>query len=127
MITKTIAGKLASMFNWFVPIAGIDPSGNPQLIKVLADGSLDVTASYTADSKELVPAISVVSASGTVAAGKRAVSFIPSSDFTGTLLGAAWPLTNAAVGIEAGDNDTLGAVAYTRTTGSLTIITLSLP
>lgn len=70
-------------------------------------------------------ASTIVSASGTVAAGKQSVQFVPSSDFTGTLLGAAWPGTNAAIGFSANGNDTLGAIVYTRTTGSITILTIT--
>ena len=44
MITKTIAGKLANMFNWFVPIAGIDANGNPQMISVDSNGGLSAVA-----------------------------------------------------------------------------------
>lgn len=71
------------------------------------------------------PASAVVSSSGSVAAGKQSVQFIPSSDFTGTLLGAAWPGTNATLGFSVVAPETIGAIAYTVTTGSITILTLT--
>ena len=69
------------------------------------------------------PAASVVTSSGTVVAGKKSVTLIPSNDFTGTILGVdvgAQPLQ-----FDAPPGDTLGAIAYTRTTGSLTILTIT--
>ncbi len=70
-------------------------------------------------------ASSVVSASGSVTAGAQSVQFVPSSDFTGTLLGAAWPGGNNPVQFAANGNDTLGAIVYTRAAGSLTILTIT--
>lgn len=40
LIEKTISGIRTRIFNWFVPIAGIDKNGNPQLIRVDSTGSL---------------------------------------------------------------------------------------
>lgn len=70
-------------------------------------------------------ASSVVSTNGSVSAGKQSVQFVPSSDYTGTLLSAAWPGTNNPIGFSANGNDTLGAIAYTVATGSLTIVTIA--
>lgn len=72
---------------------------------------------------ERTPAASVVTASGTVAAGKKSVALIPSADFAGTILGVdvgTQPLT-----FEAPAGDTLAAIVYTRSAGSLTILTIA--
>lgn len=71
------------------------------------------------------PASSIVAVSGTVTAGKQSVQFIPSNDFTGTLLGAAWPGINGDVGFSVTSPETLAAIAYTVVTGSLTILTVT--
>jgi hypothetical protein len=72
---------------------------------------------------QLTPIITSTSANGTVAAGKRYVEFILSSDFTGTILGTAFagprdvafelPL------LPVGDSYTV--IAYTVTAGSMRI------
>lgn len=77
------------------------------------------------DSTQRTPASSVVSSNGSVSAGKQSVQFVPSSDFTGTLLAAAWPGTNNPISFSVNGNDTLGAIAYTVVTGSLTILTIA--
>lgn len=73
-------------------------------------------------------AIVTVSTSGSVAAGKRSIRFILSSDFTGSISGVAFAgaTDNVNVGpFEAPAYDTLGALAYVVTTGSLRILTVT--
>jgi hypothetical protein len=67
---------------------------------------------------------SVATSNGSVA-GVQSVQFIPSADFTGTLLGQAWPSTNAPVGFSVNGADNLDTIAYTITTGSILIYTIS--
>jgi len=72
------------------------------------------------------PVITTVSASGTVAAGFRKVTFIFSADFAGTVLGATFDgATDASLSLEAPVGSVLAAVAYTRSAGSIRIITLT--
>ena len=69
------------------------------------------------------PAISTVSASGTVTAGVRRVTFVFSSDFAGTVLTATFAgATDSSITIEAPAGDTLAAIAYTRSAGSMRIL-----
>ena len=65
------------------------------------------------------------SASGEVQRGYRKVTFLFSSTFAGTLLGMtmAGATDTAPLTIEAPDNCTLGALPYTRSAGSVRIIT----
>lgn len=75
--------------------------------------------------KQRTPGATVVAVDGSVAAGARTVQLVPSADFSGTLLGQAWPSGTAIVGWTAQGNDTIGAIAYTVTTGTLLILTLT--
>lgn len=64
-----------------------------------------------------------VAASGNVTAGAFSVSFLPSSDFDGTIdgiayLGSEWQV----IPFQASEGKTLPAIAYTRTAGTLKII-----
>lgn len=96
-----------------------------------ADGTNDGDVSSTNKlpvslaATQRTPASSVVSADGSVTAGKQSVEFVPSTDFTGTLLGADWPGTNAAVGFSVTGPETLAAFTYTVITGSITILTVT--
>lgn len=57
---------------------------------------------------------------GSVPAGKRAISFVTSSDWVGTINGAAFP-ASAAKSYEAPVGTSLPAIAYTRSAGTLYI------
>lgn len=71
-------------------------------------------------------AISSVSADGTVAAGKKAVDFIFSSDFAGTVLGATFAgATDQVLSFVAPPGDTLAAITYTRSVGTIRISTIT--
>ena len=71
------------------------------------------------------PAFTAATSSGTVAAGAKSVIFNFSPDFTGTILGTTVDL-NAMGGIPftAPSNDTLGAIIYTRSAGTLYITSI---
>lgn len=75
-------------------------------------------------SVERVASATVVAVSGSVDAGAQSVGFLLSADFTGTIAGAA--VTGASYTVfgpfAAKGADTLGAIAYTRSAGSLTIL-----
>lgn len=89
--------------------------------------SLDILAggapSGDAASQQLTPAGSAVTSSGTVAAGKRSVTFIADSSFTGTVLGVALNASES-ITFTAPVGFTLGAIVYTRTAGTLRIFTV---
>lgn len=58
-------------------------------------------------------------ASGTIAAGCKSITFIASSDFSGTIL-TNFPLpASAGLHIYAQAGSTLGAIAFTRSAGTL--------
>lgn len=66
---------------------------------------------------------SAVTAGGTVAAGARSVMFIFAPDFVGTVDGVAYNFANdSSISLSAQDNDTLEAIAYTRSAGTLRIV-----
>ena len=65
-----------------------------------------------------IPTITARIASGSVAAGCRALTCITDATFAGTILGMP-VAANITLVIPAPSDDTLGAVAYTRTAGTL--------
>lgn len=69
-------------------------------------------------------AVTVATGNGSVTAGKKSVSINSSSDFSGTVTGAALP-ASGVVTFAADGADTIGAIAYTISAGSLTIATLT--
>lgn len=69
------------------------------------------------------PAKTTVVAGGTVAAGAQSVTFITDSAYTGTILGDT-TLNNTVLTFAANGNDTLGAIVYTVTAGSMQILTV---
>lgn len=69
------------------------------------------------------PTITLVSTDGSVAAGSRGLTLILSSDFAGTILGATFSgATTSSLTIPVPDGDTLGAVDYTISAGSMLIV-----
>jgi hypothetical protein len=78
-------------------------------------------------SVQRTPAITSVNASGSVAAGKRFIEFMLSADFAGTIGGVTFAgTTDYSVGpFIAPVADTLGAIAYTISAGSMRILTVT--
>ncbi len=69
------------------------------------------------------PSITTAVVSGTVREGARKVTFLFSTDFAGTVLGATFSgAANSFLTIDAPNDDTLGAIAYTRTAGTIRIV-----
>lgn len=67
----------------------------------------------------------VASTSGSVPARTKQVTFIFSATFTGTIAGSAfagWAGADVPLTITAPDGDTLDAIPYTVTTGTLKIV-----
>jgi hypothetical protein len=74
-------------------------------------------------SAQLTPTITTVTTSGTVAAGARKLTFVFSSDFAGTVLTATFAGANdASISLDAPTPNTLAAVAYTVTAGTIRIV-----
>lgn len=88
---------------------------------LVTDGAVNVNTGGAGT--ERTPAASVVSSSGSVNAGKKSITLIPSNDWTGTILGV--DVGTQPLAFDAPQGDTLGAITYTRTTGSLTILTIT--
>lgn len=73
--------------------------------------------------KRRTASITSVNASGSVAAGAKSITFIFSLDFTGTVAGGAFTgAADTSITITAPGADTLSAVAYTVTAGSIRIV-----
>lgn len=73
--------------------------------------------------KVVEPAGTTATTSGTITAGARALLFVFSSDFTGTISGVAWSgATDASYSPPVQTGDTFAAITYTVTTGSVRII-----
>lgn len=69
------------------------------------------------------PTITSVSTSGTVAAGAMKVTFIFSASFTGSILGCAYSgTTDGSQTIDAPLHDTLTAIPYVVSAGSIRIV-----
>lgn len=68
------------------------------------------------------PSITIANSNGSVATGAQSVSLLFSTDFAGTVLGATIdPTAVAGLSFQANGNDTIGAIAYTRSAGFITI------
>lgn len=61
---------------------------------------------------------------GSVTAGAKSVAFSSSSDFSGTIAGAAFGASQTT-GASVDGADTIGVIAYTRSAGTLYIATLT--
>ena len=71
------------------------------------------------------PAFTAATSSGTVTAGAKSVTFIFSTDFAGTILGTTIDLsTMGSITFTAPSGDTLSAIAYTRSAGTIYIQTI---
>lgn len=70
------------------------------------------------------PAKTTAAVTGTVSAGAQSVTLITSSDFSGSIL-TDTTLANTVITFAANGNDTVGAIAYVVTTGSIQILTLT--
>ena len=104
-----------------IPLGTADGTATGELVvkvAVVAGGSTPVSIQRT-------PAMVLATTSGTVAAGAKVVEFIFSSSFTGTVLGVAFAgATDSSEKFTAPGNDTLGAIVYTVTAGSVRIMTI---
>lgn len=102
-----------------VPLGTPGDSGSGELAAKVMVISTVAPSSGTART----PTITTAATDGTVAAGARGLTFIFSSDFAGTILGAAFSGgTDSSVTIPVPSGDTLGAVAYTISAGSARIV-----
>lgn len=89
-----------------------------------ASGGIPVVLS-SSGGKQRTPGFINAVASGTVIAGAASISFSSSSDFAGTILGNTFGASQAVAYSPPGPNDTIGAIAYTVSAGTLYIATLT--
>lgn len=99
--------------------AGTTTAGTQRV--VLPTDQAAIPVNFASATRTIV--IDTVSASGTVAAGKKYISFILSSDFAGTIDGETFAgATDAFYDVPKLENgETYAALAYTRSAGSLRI------
>lgn len=99
--------------------------GDPdKIIQLKIARAVQVSAGLGAGTS--TPVLTTVAASGTVAAGFRKATFVFSPDFVGTVLGGTFAgAADAALSLEAPVGSVLDAVAYTRSAGSIRLITLT--
>lgn len=71
-----------------------------------------------------VPTTTAKVASGTVAAGCKQITFIASSDFAGTILTNPVLPSSAGLTMTAPPGQTIGAIAFTRSAGTLYTVEL---
>ena len=90
------------------------------LLAINTDGSINVAQNVTARTA----AITLAVANGSTAGGIQSVTFTTSAGFTGTIAGAVIP-ANISLSVSANGNDTINAIAYTITAGSILITTLT--
>lgn len=98
-----------------------DANGCPSL-RTSGAGGGGGGGAVTLPSTARVPSRTVVTTSGSVAAGARSVALELSSDFVGSILGDNTVIAGAIYPFVVYQNDdTLAAIAYTITSGSITI------
>jgi len=91
------------------------------LVEIALKANLTDTQPVSIATTTETPSKTTVIADGTVASGAKSVTFITSSDFTGSILGDT-AQASAAYLFTASLNNTLGALAYVITTGSIEIL-----
>lgn len=107
------AGENVNVTNACLPVAACEVQPYALKVDITGGGGTPQTV-----------ARSVVSTSGSVTAGATSVTIFSSSDFVGTVAGAAFS-ASIAENFTAQPGSTLGAIAYTRSAGSLTISTIT--
>jgi hypothetical protein len=84
-----------------------------------------IASSIVPTSSVRTPAVTTMSSSGTIAAGKKSVVIATSSDWVGTVLGTSIPADYMLQPIIAPIGDTIGAIPIVITAGSCVVITLT--
>lgn len=116
LLTAKVRSTAPGEGDWTVPAAAIE------LLLAKLDA---VIAGEGGSAASQTPALAVLSsASGTIAAGAKSVSILASADFVGTVLTAVFT-AGASVTYNATGINTIGAIAYTRSAGSLLVATLT--
>jgi len=117
-LTANLFGRTALLYNWPIAIVGKDSSGNPVPLKLSDDGT--ITATVSGAGTQRTQTITLLTTSGTIAAGARGLTLIFSTDFTGTVGGVAFNGANdSSFTFPIPSGDTIGAVSYVVTTGSI--------
>jgi hypothetical protein len=97
---------------------GGDATAANQATQITAEQA--ILAKLPAVGTSRTPACTAAVASASTSAGVKSVTFLASSDFSGTVLGQAFP-ASATLTFDAPNGDTLGAMAFTRAAGTLFI------
>jgi len=108
--TKNILTQIAAAMNRLAGIPGITPVPS---IPVVPAGGVVRTFALTA-----------ATGNGSVSAGTKSVAFSSSSDFAGTIASATFGASQTT-GASVDGADTIGAIAYTVSAGTLYIATLT--
>lgn len=122
------AGGVSASLN--VDIAASGATQNVNLTQVngstIALGSAAAAASLPVVQPTVsqAPACTAAVASGSTTAGATNITFLADSSFVGTLLGQTFA-AGASLTFRASENNTVGAIAYTRSAGTLYIYTLT--
>ena len=118
--------QLASLFG-SLPITALNglplgTTGDSALGEVYLKVGLVGGVSFA--TSQVTPSSSVVTTNGTVAAGKKHIEFILSSDFAGTINGVAYSgATDAVQSFDAPVDGTFAAMSYTISAGSARLLT----
>jgi hypothetical protein len=116
-VTSDLAGKATAAAPTYI-------EGSDNAFSLDLAGNLRIKLPATVRTPAI--AIETGSTNSPITAGKKSVAFIFSSDFEGTVLTKAIdPTKVGTLGFEAPPGDTLAAIAFTVTNGSVTIVTLA--
>ena len=102
-------------------IVGFSTGGGGSLVNVKANPSGALTVESTESITQRTPSKSTVTSSGSVTAGAQSITFITSTDFIGTILGDTAKASSTYT-YSVNCNDTLAAIVYTCTAGSIEIL-----
>lgn len=106
---KHIFAQIAAYLGRLVGISGNDQIPHAGGIPVVPAGGVERTFTLTA-----------ATGNGSVSAGAKSVAFSSSSDFAGTITGAAFAASQA-IGAAVDGADTIGEIPYTVSAGTLYI------
>lgn len=98
----------------------VDENGCPVFRTSTSSGG-GTSGAVTLPSTSRIPSRALVSVDGFVSAGSRSVTLETSSDFMGTILGVVAQASGFYTYAVNQNNDTIGEIAYTISSGSITI------
>lgn len=123
----TVVASYPSDADQSASVHELQAEGEPRLLAKIYKNGIPVSATVASQpTTARTPTITRVTSSGAspVVAGARSVTFVFSTDFVGTILAVAYTGAIQSITLTAPGNDTLAAIAYTVTAGSMDIIKL---